>query len=79
MADWNESMLLALDRKRDGSNSHDIGVARSIYINFCDKGDAEKAAMYERAFNAFLSGRMGLREAISEYRYGGKVPAEKVL
>ena len=35
--------------------------------------------MYERAFNAFLSGRMGLREAIVEYRYAGKQKPEEVL
>ena len=76
---FNPTLRMAMDRKRDGANSHDIGVAVSIYCNWCEKGDAEKAAMYENAFNAFLSGRMGLREAIAEYRYAGKINPEKVL
>lgn len=76
---FNPTLRMAMDRKRDGANSHDIGVAVSIYCNLCEKGEAEKVAMYERAFNAFLSGRMALRDAIVEYRYAGKRTAEEVL
>jgi hypothetical protein len=74
-----EQMLIALDRRRDGANSHDIGVARSIYISKCQEGHEEHAGAYERAFNALLSGRMGLREAIAEYRYANKRSPKEVL
>ena len=47
-----EQMLMALDRKRDGALD-DIGVARSIYINWCQKGRRRESGDVRTRFQCF--------------------------
>lgn len=70
-----QQLMLALDRACTGANNHDVGEFRDYYLRACEKGKAELAALWESAFNAFLSGRITpLRRAVAEVRHKGKPP-----
>lgn len=70
-----QQLLIALARATTGANVHDVGEFLDYYHNACKKGLADKVALWERAFTAFLSGHITpLRKAVAEIRYAGRPP-----
>jgi hypothetical protein len=71
----NQQLLLAMTKATTGANAHDVGEFADYYRNACKKERGDIAALWEQAFNAFLSGRITpLRKAVAEVRYKSKPP-----
>lgn len=71
----NFTLLLALEKSATGANNHDIGEFTYKYKDACQKGFVKNVDLWEKSFNAFLSGRIKtLRKAVAEIRYEGKPP-----
>lgn len=68
-------VLMALARIATGANSHDIGEFTSQYKHACEMNRTDVAVRWERAFSAFLSGRITpLRKAVAEVFFNNNPP-----
>ena len=70
-----QQLLLAMTRATTGANAHDVGEFTDYYEQACKLNMADKVALWEQVFNAFLSGRITpLRKAVAEIRFKGNPP-----